>query len=44
MEKTVVRFFGGAVMAWGTLLGLPTGARPVDRIDPMTQPGQRVSP
>jgi hypothetical protein len=26
MEKTLVRFFGGAVMACGTLLGLPTSA------------------
>ena len=26
MQKTLVRFFGGAVMVWGALLGLPTGA------------------
>ena len=26
MEKTLVRFFGGAVMVCGTLLGLPTSA------------------
>jgi len=26
MEKTLVRFFGGAVMVWGTLLGLPASA------------------
>ena len=26
MKKTLVRFFGGAVMVWGAMLGLPTSA------------------
>jgi len=26
MKKTLVRFFGGAVMVWGAFLGLPTSA------------------
>jgi hypothetical protein len=26
MEKTLVRFFGGVVMVWGALLGLPDSA------------------
>ena len=26
MQKTLVRFFGGTVMVWGALVGLPTSA------------------
>jgi len=45
MEKTLVKFFGGAVMVWGTLLGLPTSAHAQSiGIDPVTQPGPPRQP
>jgi len=45
MEKTLVRFFGGAVMAWGTLLGLPTSAHAQSiAIDAAGQPGSARQP
>jgi len=45
MEKTLVRFFGGAVMGWGTLLGLPTSAHAQSlAIDPLTQNGPARQP
>jgi Domain of unknown function DUF11 len=39
MKKTLVRFFGGAVMVCGTLLGLPTSAHAQISIDANMQSG-----
>ena len=44
MEKTLVRFFGGAVMAWGALLGLPTGAHAQSVLIDIEGPGVGVQP
>ena len=45
MEKTLVRFFGGAVMVWGALVGLPTSAHAQSiAIDPITQNGPARQP
>ena len=45
MEKTLVRFFGGAVMVWGALVGLPASAHAQSiAIDPITQNGPARQP
>jgi len=45
MKKTLVRFFGGAVMVWGALLGLPTSVHAQSiTIDPLTQNGPARQP
>jgi hypothetical protein len=45
MEKTLVRFFGGAVMVWGALVGLPTSAHAQSiAIDPISQNGPARQP